>query len=86
MRHNFDLAIWDLADRNLITQVTRSALDLDLIVEKFLECAQVEDLIGHRLRAVDGVLFITFVSVMPVADQNMKHCSKITALINIPSW
>lgn len=56
MAHNLDLAISNLRDGDLVAQVTRSALDLDLLVQEFLEGRDVEDLVAHRLRAVDGVL------------------------------
>ena len=53
---DLDLALTSLGDRDLITQVSSSALDLDLVVQELLESIQVKDLIGDWLRAVDGVL------------------------------
>lgn len=58
MADNLDLAISSLGDRDLITQVASSALDLNLIVEELLESAQIKDLIADWLRAVDGVLYL----------------------------
>lgn len=56
MADNLDLALTSLRDRDLITQVAGSTLNLDLLVQELLECGQVEDLVAYWLRAVDGVL------------------------------
>jgi len=56
VRDNFDLAIASLGDGDLIAEVTGSALDLDLVVEEFLESGEIENLIRDGLGAVDGVL------------------------------
>lgn len=56
MADNLDLSISNLRDRNLVAQVTGSALNLDLLVQEFLEGGQIEDLVAYGLRAVDGVL------------------------------
>lgn len=45
MRNNLDLPIALLADRNRITQIANTIVDLDLIVKKFLEGGDVEDLV-----------------------------------------
>lgn len=58
MADHLDLAISSLGDRDLVTQVASSALDLNLIVEELLESAQIKDLIADWLRAVDGVLYL----------------------------
>lgn len=56
MANNLDLAISSLRDRDLITQVAGSTLNLDLLVQELLESGQIEDLVAYWLRAVDGVL------------------------------
>lgn len=56
MRNNLDLPLPSLRDSNLLAEVPRAALDLDLVVQELLEGGEVEDLVGHGLRAVDYVL------------------------------
>ena len=56
MAHDLDLAAISLRDADLVAEVTRSAFDLDLVVEEFFEGAEVEDLVADGLRAVDCVL------------------------------
>jgi hypothetical protein len=43
------------ADHHIITQVPRPSFNLDAVVQELLEAVDVEDLVGHGLRAVDGV-------------------------------
>lgn len=56
MGDDLDLAIADLRDRDGVTEVADTALDLDLVVKELLEGGDVEDLVGGRLRSVDDVL------------------------------
>lgn len=56
MADDLNLPLSTLADRNLITQVPSSSLNLDLIMQKLLECGEVEDFIGYWLAAVDCIL------------------------------
>lgn len=53
---DFDLAITSLADGNGVTELSNTALDLDLVVEELLEGGEIEDLVADWLGAVDGVL------------------------------
>ena len=52
-----NLPLPSLRDSNLLAEVARAALDLDLVVQELLEGGEVEDLVGHGLRAVDHVLY-----------------------------
>ena len=58
MGDDLDLAIADLLDLDVVAEVTGAALDLDAVVQELLEGGDVEDLVGHGLRAVDGVLWL----------------------------
>jgi hypothetical protein len=75
VRDNLDLAISNLLDLDIIAQVARATFDLDAVVQELLECADVEDLVGHRLRAVDGVLRWT--------SDEFAHRERAE---NIPCW
>ena len=57
MRDNFNLPVTDLLDVDVIAQVAGAALHLDTVMQELFERAEIEDLVGDRLRAVDGVLF-----------------------------
>jgi len=56
MRDDLDFPVANLADGDVVTQVTRAAFDFDAIVQKLLERGEVEDLVGDGLGAVDCVL------------------------------
>ena len=56
VRDDLDLAVAHLRDGDVVAQVPRAALDLDALVQKLLEGAEVEDLIADGLRAVDRIL------------------------------
>ena len=56
MGNNLDLAIADLGDHDLLTEVTDTALDLDAVVEELLEGRDIEDLVASGLRSVDNEL------------------------------
>jgi hypothetical protein len=55
--NNLNLAIANLGDDNLVTEVTDTALDLDAVVEELLEGGDIEDLVGGGLRSIDDVLY-----------------------------
>ena len=57
MCNDLNLPVTDLLDVDVIAQVAGAAFHLDTVMQEFFECAEVEDLVGDRLRAVDGVLF-----------------------------
>lgn len=54
--NNLDLAVTNLGDDDLVTEVADTALDLDAVVEELLESREVEDLVAHGLRSVDDIL------------------------------
>lgn len=56
MGNNLNLAIANLGDDNLVTEVTDTALDLDAVVEELLESGDIEDLVASGLRSVDDEL------------------------------
>jgi len=56
VRDDLDLPVARLADADIIAQVPGAALDFNAVVQEFLEGAEIEDLVGNGLRAVDRVL------------------------------
>ena len=54
--NDLDLAIARLGDNNVVTEVADTALDLDAVVQEFLESGDVEDLVARGLRSVDDEL------------------------------
>lgn len=56
MRNNLDLSIALLADRNRVAQISNAIINLDLIMEKFLECRDVKDFVRGWLGGVDDEL------------------------------
>jgi len=56
MGNNLDLSISLLADGDGVPKVTSAAINLDAVVQEFLEGGEVEDLVVHRLRGIDDVL------------------------------
>lgn len=66
--NNLDLAIADLGDDNLVTEVADTALNLDTVVKELLESGEVEDLVAHGLRSVDGELQRYHVSIIGLFD------------------
>ena len=56
MGSDLDLAITDLLDLNNVAEVANTAVDLDLVLEEFLEGADVEDLVAGGLRSVNDEL------------------------------
>jgi hypothetical protein len=53
---NLDLALTNLGDDDIVTEVANTALDLDAVVEELLEGRDIEDLVARGLRSVDDVL------------------------------
>lgn len=58
MCNHFNIPIASLRDLNGITEVSYSPIDLDLIVEEFLERRDIEDLVIGWLGGVDDILQI----------------------------
>jgi hypothetical protein len=54
--NDLDLAIGGLGDLDVVAKVADAALNLDLLVEKFFEGGDVEDLVACGLRSVDDEL------------------------------
>jgi hypothetical protein len=54
--HNLNLAIANLRDVDGVAEVSNTALDLDLVMQKLFKGGEVEYLVADRLGAVDGVL------------------------------
>lgn len=79
MGNNLDLAIADLGDDNLVTEVADTALNLDTVVKELLESGEVEDLVAHGLRSVDGelvgdLLGLTTTSLF-IGNLRLAYCS-----------
>ena len=53
MCNDLNLAIALLADNDGVAEVSGAAINLDAIVEKFLEGREVEDFVVHGLGSVD---------------------------------
>jgi len=53
---NLDLSITNLLDLNDVSEVSDTAINLDLVLEELLECSNVEDLVAGGLRSVDDEL------------------------------
>ena len=56
VRDHFNLSLALLGNLNSITEVSDTTIHLDLVLEEFLECRYVEDLIACRLRSIDDEL------------------------------
>lgn len=56
MGEDLDLAIANLGDDDVVTEVADAALNLDAVVEELLEGGDIEDLVARGLRSVDDVL------------------------------
>lgn len=56
MGSDLDLTIADLLDRDGVAEVADAAVNLDLVLEEFLEGGGVEDLVAGGLRSVDDEL------------------------------
>jgi len=55
---DLDLAIAGLLDFHNITEVSDTAVDLDLVLEELLESGDIEDLVAGGLRSVDDELAV----------------------------
>jgi hypothetical protein len=56
MRNDLDLPVALLGDLHDVAEVADAAVDLDLVVQEFLEGGDVEDLVAGGLRGVDDEL------------------------------
>jgi hypothetical protein len=56
MRDNLNLPLANLLDLDIIAQITRASFNLNAIVQEFLKRTDIENLVRHRLAAVDRVL------------------------------
>ena len=72
---NLNLAIARLGNQDIVTEVTDTSLDLDAVVQEFLESGDIEDLVAGRLRGVDDELFLESVS-LPM-KYNLKRRRKV---------
>jgi hypothetical protein len=54
--NDLDLAIANLGDDDVVTEVADTALDLDAVVEELLEGRDIENLVASGLRSVDNEL------------------------------
>jgi hypothetical protein len=57
MGNNLNLSITLLADLNSVAEVTSAAVDLDAVVEEFLEGGEIEDFVVDGLGGIDHKLF-----------------------------
>jgi hypothetical protein len=53
---DLDLSITNLGDLDNITEVSDTAVNLDLVLKELLECGNVEDLVAGGLRSIDNEL------------------------------
>ena len=71
---NLDLALALLGDGDGVPEVSSAALDLDAVVEELLEGLDVEDLVVHRLRAVDDELLGDLLGLLAGGTGSLLHC------------
>jgi hypothetical protein len=57
VRNNLDLSIANLGDLDSISEVSDTAINLDLVLKELLEGGDVEDLVACRLRSIDDELW-----------------------------
>ncbi len=65
VRDDLDLSITNLGDLDDITEVSDTAVNLDLVLKELLECGNVEDLVAGGLRSIDNELF-ALSTILPV--------------------
>ena len=58
VRYDFNLSIANLRDGDRVPEISNTVFDLDLVVEKLLECGQIENLVADWLGTIDGVLHV----------------------------
>jgi hypothetical protein len=68
MRNHFNIAIASLRDLNGVAEVSYPPIDLDLIMEEFLERRNIEDLVIGGLGGVDDVLYNMRIKARVVAE------------------
>ena len=56
MRNHFNFSIALLADLYGVAQISNAIVDLDLIMQEFLEGGNIEDLVGGGLGSIDDEL------------------------------
>ena len=57
VRNDLDLSIANLGDLDDISEVSDTAINLDLVLEELLEGGDVEDLVAGGLRSIDDELW-----------------------------
>jgi hypothetical protein len=72
---NLDLALTNLGDDNVVTEVADTALDLDAVVEELLEGGDIEDLVARGLRSIDDVLLgdLLGLATMSLLPRKQSH-------------
>jgi hypothetical protein len=73
--NDLDLAISLLRDLDDLAEVAGAALNLDAVVEEFLEGLDVEDLVVHGLRAVDDELLGDLSGLLLALGGGFLHCT-----------
>ena len=63
MCNDLDLSITDLGDLHGLTEVSNTAINLDLILKELLEGGDIEDLVGGWLGSVDDELPLSSASI-----------------------
>ena len=56
MSNDLDLAIGELGDSDVVTEVADTALDLDAVVEELLEGRDIKDLVSSGLAGINDEL------------------------------
>ena len=87
--NNLNLSIADLGDLDDITEVSNTAVDLDLVLEELLEGGDVENLVAGGLRSVDDELFLQLAhcnaSLPPLSPRNGERIRQRRERADIPS-
>ena len=71
VRNNLDLSIANLGDLDGISEVSNTAINLDLVLKELLEGGDVEDLVASGLRSVDDEL--SFLSAPILLHTSSTH-------------
>jgi len=71
VRNNLDLSIANLGDLDGISEVSNTAINLDLVLKELLEGGDVEDLVAGGLRSVDDEL--SFLSAPILLHTSSTH-------------
>lgn len=80
--NDLDLALALLGDLDGVAKVANAAVDLDLLVQEFLEGRDIEDLVARRLRGVDDELHGEHI----IYQRPTRQTTALSRIMDSPSW